>query len=96
MESMQTERFTATYIGEIPPSDQAMTELSEADLDECAGGLSLGDFSSLMDGSSSFFGQERLSLGQATFAGPNGSGTISTLDFERTISGANRFTSLGK
>jgi hypothetical protein len=96
MDSMQSERFTVTYIEEILAGDPAMTELSDADLDECAGGLSLGDFSSLMDGSSSFFGQERLSLGQATFAGPNGSGTISTLDFERTISGTNRFTSLGK
>lgn len=96
MESMQSERFTVTYIEETSTGDLAMIELSEADLDECAGGLSLGDFSSLMDRSSSFFGQERLSLGQATFAGPNGSGTISTLDFERTISGANRFTSLGK
>lgn len=96
MESMQSERFTVVHTEGVPAGDLAMTELSDADLDECAGGLSLGDFSSLMDGSSSFFGQERLSFGQATFAGPNGSGTISTLDFERTISGAERFTALGK
>lgn len=77
----------------LQASDSALessviTELSEHDLDQVSGGLSLGNLDSFVQNSGNFFSQKNLSMGQATFAGPNGSGTISTLDFQQIDSGA--------
>jgi hypothetical protein len=71
-------------------SEMAITELSEGDLEQVSGGtgLDLGDLSGLFQNSGSFFSQENLSMGQATFAGPGGSGTLSTLDYQKIDSGA--------
>lgn len=71
-------------------SDIIAVELSDDVLDNIAGGagLNLGDFDSFAQNSGNFFSQENLSVGQMTFAGPNGSGTISQVDFQRIDSGA--------
>ena len=69
-------------------ANAAMTELTEGDLDNCSGGsLNIGDLESLFKGASSFFSQSGLSLEQASFAGPNGAGSISSLDALKTASG---------
>lgn len=74
----------------IEQTEMAVTELSEQDLDAVSGGLALnfGDVDSFFQKSGNFFSQKNLSVGQATFAGPNGSGTISSVDFQQIDSGA--------
>lgn len=73
-------------------SDMAAIELSEDELDTVAGGfsLNLGDFNSLASSSSSDFFQRNLSLGQGTFAGPNGSGTLSMMNLQEIASSASQ------
>ncbi|WP_206602818.1 CTB family bacteriocin [Leptolyngbya ohadii] len=65
-------------------------ELSEQDLEAVSGGLNLsfGDVDSFFQQSGNFFSGKKLSVDQATFAGPNGSGTISSIDFQQVDSGA--------
>ncbi len=77
-------------VNAIEPSELGAIELSEQDLDTVSGGLglSLGDVDSFFQKSGNFFSQKNLSVGQATFAGPNGSGTISSVDFQQIDSGA--------
>jgi hypothetical protein len=93
---VETETMTSAPVTEVAINGVSISELSEADLESCAGGLSLnlGDFSSLLTGSSSQFGQQNLSFGQATFAGPGGSGTISQLDMSSIFSSADQFTAV--
>ncbi|MGG6295594.1 CTB family bacteriocin [Leptolyngbya sp. AN02str] len=95
-ETMTSAPMAETSMTETSMNEVSISELSEADLDTCAGGLSLnlGDFSSLLSGSSSQFGQQNLSFGQATFAGPGGSGTISQLDISSIFSSADQFTAV--
>lgn len=68
----------------------ALQQLSEDDLDNVSGGMSLnfGDIENFAQNSGSFFEQTNLSVDQATFAGPNGSGTVSSIDFQQIKSGA--------
>jgi hypothetical protein len=72
-------------------------ELTEDDLDCVAGGLGInfGDVESFAQKSGNFFSQKNLSVGQATFAGPNGSGTISQVDFQQIDSGAFQDIAIG-
>jgi hypothetical protein len=74
----------------VEQTEMAVTELSEQDLDAVSGGLALnfGDVDSFFQKSGNFFSQKNLSVGQATFAGPSGSGTISSVDFQQIDSGA--------
>jgi hypothetical protein len=76
--------------GLIEQPGMTVTELSEQDLDGVSGGLAInfGDVDSFFQKSGNFFSQKNLSVGQATFAGPNGSGTISSVDFQQIDSGA--------
>jgi hypothetical protein len=77
-------------------ANAAVTELTEGDLENCSGGaLSLGDIDSLFKGASSFFEQSGVSLEQASFAGPNGAGSISSLDALTTKSGNSDAIGLG-
>ena len=72
-------------------------ELSDQDLDNVSGGLGInfGDVNSFAQKSGNFFSQKNLSVGQATFAGPNGSGTISQVDFQQIDSGAFQDIAIG-
>ncbi|MCU0525603.1 MAG: CTB family bacteriocin [Elainella sp. Prado103] len=71
-------------------AEMGAMELSEDELDGISGGMSLnfGDVDSFAQKSGNFFSQKNLSIGQATFAGPEGSGTISQIDFQGIESGA--------
>ncbi|NJO80313.1 MAG: hypothetical protein HC827_18585 [Cyanobacteria bacterium RM1_2_2] len=78
-------------------TESAAIELSEDDLDNVSGGLgiSFGDVNSFAQKSGNFFSQKNLSVGQMTFAGPNGSGTISQVDFQQIDSGAFQDIAIG-
>lgn len=80
----------AIDLTETANAEMAAMELSEDDLDGISGGMSLnfGDVDSFAQKSGNFFSQKNLSIGQATFAGPQGSGTISQVDFQGIDSGA--------
>lgn len=73
---------------ELPTS--AAIELSEDDLDSVAGGFSI-DF-----GSASDFFQRNVTMGQQTFAGPNGAGTTNLLSIEEIASSAQQFMSISQ
>lgn len=78
-------------------STGSIVELSEQDLDISGGtGFNLGDVGSFGQKSGNFFSQKNLSVGQATFAGPGGSGTISQVDFQQIDSGAFQDIAFGK
>lgn len=87
---MTTENTSKMAIELSAISESAAIELSEDDLDNVSGGLGVnfGDVDSFAQQSGNFFSQKNLSVGQATFAGPNGSGTISQVDFQQIDSGA--------
>ena len=65
-------------------------ELSEMELDTVAGGLaiSFGDVQGFASDATNTFSQKNLAVGQQTFAGPGGSGTISFTDVEGLFSSA--------
>ncbi len=63
-------------------------ELSEAELDNVAGGQSL-DLGTL-----STFEHKNVSLGQQTLAGPNGAGTSTLVSIDKTISAAGQYLSI--
>lgn len=73
---------------ELPNS--AAIELSEDDLDSVSGGFSI-DF-----GSASDFFQRNVTMGQQTFAGPNGAGTTNLLSIEEIASSAQQFMSISQ
>lgn len=75
----------------------AIIELSEDELDNIAGGLSLnlGDIGNFAQSSSNFFEETNLGVQQGTFAGRDGSGTFSTVLFNQVKSGASQDISIG-
>ena len=72
-------------------------ELSEDELDTVAGGLviSLGDGQGFASNASNSFIQEKLAVGQQTFAGPHGSGTASLTLLEKISSTAGQGIAIG-
>ena len=87
---MQNEQNLEVTMSAETSQEAAITELSEGDLDQVSGGfaIDLGDLDGLFQSSGSFFSQENLSMDQATFAGPGGAGTLSSLDYQKIDSGA--------
>lgn len=71
-------------------ADTEMMELCEEELDTVAGGcgFNLGDFEGFNQSSGNFYSKKNLAMNQATFAGPEGSGTISSVNLEEINSGA--------
>jgi hypothetical protein len=65
-------------------------ELSDSELDTVAGGLaiSFGDVKGFTSDASNSFSQKNLMVGQQTFAGPNGSGTVSMTNMQNIFSSA--------
>jgi hypothetical protein len=65
-------------------------ELSDLELDTVAGGLaiSFGDVKGFASDASNTFSQKNLVVGQQTFAGPNGSGTVSMTNIQSIFSSA--------
>ncbi|MBD2603790.1 hypothetical protein H6G81_04400 [Scytonema hofmannii FACHB-248] len=65
-------------------------ELSELELDTVAGGLaiSFGDVQGFASDATNTFSQKNLTVGQQTFAGPNGSGTASLTNVQEIFSSA--------
>ena len=65
-------------------------ELSDLELDTVAGGLaiSFGDVQGFASDASNTFSQKNLMVGQQTFAGPNGSGTVSMTNMQEIFSSA--------
>ena len=65
-------------------------ELSEDELDTVAGGLtiSLGDGQGFASDAPNTFSQKNLAVGQQTFAGPHGSGTVSMTNVQEIFSSA--------
>jgi hypothetical protein len=77
-------------------TNTAITELTDGELGDCSGGaLSMGDIDSLFKGASSFFNQSGLSMNQASFAGPQGAGSISNLEAFDQASGNSDVISFG-
>jgi hypothetical protein len=95
MTTENTSEMMAVEMSEMTAS--TAIELSEDDLDNVSGGLGInfGDVNSFAQKSGNFFSQKNLSVGQATFAGPNGSGTISQVDFQQIDSGAFQDIAIG-
>ena len=73
-------------------------ELSEDELDTVHGGLSisLGDGQGFASDASNTFSQKHLTVGQQTFAGPNGSGTTSLTNLQEISSSAGQGIAVGK
>ena len=73
-------------------------ELSEQELDTVHGGLSisLGDGQGFASDASNTFSQKHLTVGQQTFAGPNGSGTTSLTNLQEISSSAGQGIAVGK
>ncbi|MGF1675881.1 MAG: CTB family bacteriocin [Rivularia sp. (in: cyanobacteria)] len=65
-------------------------ELSDDELDIVNGGLaiSFGDVQGFASDASNSFSQKNLVVGQQTFAGPNGSGTVSMTNVQEIFSSA--------
>ena len=65
-------------------------EISSDELDSVAGGLaiSFGDVQGFASDATNTFSQKNLAVGQQTFAGPNGSGTISFTNAQEIFSSA--------
>ncbi|MBF2064839.1 MAG: CTB family bacteriocin [Calothrix sp. C42_A2020_038] len=72
-------------------------ELSLDELDNLAGGLSLiiGDVKGFASDANNSFYQKTLTVGQQTFAGPNGSYTASLFKFQETASSAGQSIVIG-
>ncbi|ARV59872.1 hypothetical protein BZZ01_15645 [Nostocales cyanobacterium HT-58-2] len=72
-------------------------ELSEQELDTVAGGLSitLGDGQVFASDAKNTFSQKNLIVGQQTFAGPNGSGTVSGVNLQEILSSAGQGIAIG-
>ena len=72
-------------------------ELSEQELDTVHGGLSisLGDGQGFASDASNTFSQKNLAVGQQTFAGPNGSGTVSLTNLQEIFSSAGQGIAIG-
>ncbi len=65
-------------------------ELSDSELDSVAGGLAitLGDAQGFASDATNSFSQKTLVVGQQTFAGPSGSGTLSMTNVQDIFSSA--------
>ncbi|MDF5733826.1 MAG: CTB family bacteriocin [Rhizonema sp. PD38] len=65
-------------------------ELSSDELDTIAGGLviNFGDVQGFASDATNTFSQKNLTVGQQTFAGPGGSGTVSLTNTQEIISSA--------
>jgi hypothetical protein len=72
-------------------------ELSEQELDTVAGGLaiSIGDAKGYTQSAANDFVQKNMTIGQTTFAGPNGSGTASMFDLNLIGSSAVQSIAVG-
>ncbi|MBW4506303.1 MAG: CTB family bacteriocin [Scytonematopsis contorta HA4267-MV1] len=72
-------------------------ELSSDELDTVAGGLSitLGNGQGFSSDANNTFTKKSLTVGQQTFAGPNGSFTSSMTNLEETISSAFQGIAIG-
>jgi hypothetical protein len=72
-------------------------ELSETELDSVAGGfaISIGDSQNLALNTNSFFQQSNLVVGQSTFSGPNGSGTVTAVNAQDIITNAGQALTVG-
>ena len=72
-------------------------ELSSDELDTVAGGLSisLGDGQGFASDASNTFSQKDLAVGQQTFAGPGGSGTVSMTCLQEISSTAGQSIAIG-
>lgn len=66
-------------------TDAGVMELCDDELDTVAGGCGGDGFN---QSSGNFFSQKNLAMNQATFAGPQGSGTVSSITLEEISSGA--------
>lgn len=71
-----------------------VTELSETELDQVAGGLavSIGDVQGYAQSAANDFFQKNMTVAQQTFAGPNGSGTASVFNLQEIGSSAGQST----
>ncbi|WP_292843264.1 CTB family bacteriocin [Nostoc sp. NMS8] len=72
-------------------------ELSEGELDTLAGGLAItfGDVQGFASDANNTFSQKNLTVGQQTFAGPNGSGTASLTNVQEIFSSAGQAIAVG-
>mgnify|MGYP000253436024 CR=1 FL=1 len=72
-------------------------ELTEDELDTVHGGLSisLGDGQGFASDASNTFSQKNLAVGQQTFAGPHGSGTVSLTHVTEISSTAGQAIAIG-
>jgi len=72
-------------------------ELSEMELDTVAGGLaiSFGDVQGFASDAANTFSQKNLTVGQQTFAGPGGSGTVSLTNVQEIFSSAGQAIAVG-
>lgn len=72
-------------------------ELSSEELDTVAGGLSitLGNGQRFANDSTNSFSQKNLGIGQQTFAGPGGSGTVSMTNLQDIFSSAGQGIAVG-
>ncbi|MBD2196887.1 MULTISPECIES: CTB family bacteriocin [Calothrix] len=75
----------------------AVVELSEQELDNVAGGLSvvIGDAQGYNSQASNGFFQKELIVAQQTYAGPNGSGTASIASLKEISSSAGLNIAIG-
>jgi hypothetical protein len=73
----------------------AAIELSEQELDNVAGGLSLSDVHSFASGASNTFRKKTSMVEQGTFAGEHGSGTFSSVGIEDILSSAGQGMVIG-
>jgi|GEM_PF-3017379 len=72
-------------------------ELSLEELDTVNGGLamSFGDVQGFASDASNSFSQKNLTVGQQTFAGPNGSATVSMANVQDIFSSAGQALAIG-
>ncbi|MEB3217445.1 MAG: CTB family bacteriocin [Nostocales cyanobacterium 94392] len=72
-------------------------ELSDEELDTVNGGLaiSFGDVQGFASDASNSFSQKNLAVGQQTFAGPNGSATVSMANVQDIFSSAGQALAIG-
>ena len=73
-------------------------ELSSEELDTVAGGLAitLGDVQGFASDANNTYSKKNLTVGQQTFAGPNGSGTASLSNLQDIFSSAGQAIAVGQ
>jgi hypothetical protein len=74
----------------LETAESGAMELSEDELDSVAGGcgFNFGDLAGFDQSSGNFYSKKSFGAEQMTFAGPEGSGTMSTIGMEEINSGA--------